>query len=48
MIRVSMLVDHGVDIEIVGHEIINILLIAFLMLLVKFLDHVSQPYSEKI
>ena len=36
---VSVLVNHGVDIYILGNQRRNILSITFRMLLMKFLDH---------
>ena len=41
MTCVSMLVDHGVDIWILGNEHVN-------TLLTKFLNHTSQSHSEKL
>ena len=46
--RVSMLIGRGVNIDILGGEQRDILLIIFIILLMTFIDHAIQPHSENI
>ena len=47
MTRISVVVNNGLDIYILGNGLRSISSIKFLMLLMKFIHHAIRPHSEK-
>ena len=46
MTRVSVMIFHGLDIDILGNERRNILSMTFILLWMTFIYHATQPHSE--
>ena len=47
MTRTSVLINHSVDIDILGHERRNSLLMKFIVLSMPLIDHANRYKSEK-